>query len=175
MASASEAPDGIESDGIRQCRWQQHANPAALVLLALWLGVGLSGMVGGHANPVYVNETDDARVVVDFPEVLRNGELFEMRAGITAKTALQNPTLALSADYWRELTINSFMPTPVQESSTADEYRFTWDALEPGQTLRIKVDGQVNPQFYSFTSAQVALMDGERLVSRQDIQLRIWP
>jgi len=175
MASSSVAPDGIDDEHSRPRRWQRHANPAALILLALWLGAGLAGFFGGHANPVYVDETDGARVVLDFPETLRNGELFEMRAAVTAKQALQNPTLALSVDYWHELTINSFVPAPLKESVVDGEFRFTWEALAPGDTLHVKIDGQVNPQFFHQNRARVAVMDGERSISSHDTTLRIWP
>lgn len=175
MADGDQLPDGICEANIRSRGWHRHANPAALILLTLLLGAALLGLFGGHPNPVQVIETPEARVTLNFPRTLRNGEFFEMRANVVAKRPIGDAVLAISTDYWRDLTVNTMIPAATEEKSSAGEYRFSWGPLEAGETLTVKIDGQVNPPLFRGTAGHVAIMDGERTLGRAAMQLKVWP
>ncbi|MFP5254160.1 MAG: NADP-dependent isocitrate dehydrogenase, partial [Actinomycetes bacterium] len=70
---------------------------------------------------------------VNTPHILRSGEFFEMRFRVHARQPIAKPVLAVSHAYLRDLTLNTFKPSPAGETSDGTFYRMEFDALEAGE------------------------------------------
>lgn len=173
-ASATPSyPDGIGP---------RHATPGAMgwrLLPVLALGalllLALSGALGGQANPVITGRSTTADLAFKAPQVLRNGEFFEMRVTITARQPIARPVVAVSAAYLHDLTINSFIPAATEEGFADGMFVFEFEPLPAGQALEIKLDGQVNPPLVGVNEGLLQLRDGERTLVTLHPRLRVLP
>ena len=106
---------------------------------------------------------------------MRNGEFFELRANITTRRAFQDLRLAVDASYWRDLTINTMVPAPSEETSEKGQYIFSYGPIESGRTLTLKFDGQINPPMFAGTKGRIKLMDAEQTIAVIPVALRVYP
>lgn len=172
-ASARPYPDGIGPE---------HARPGAIgrrwlpvVVLAALLAVALSGALGGRPNPVVSRGSSTAALSFKAPQVLRSGEFFEMRATVRARRAIARPVVVVSADYLRDLTINSFIPAASEESFEDGMFTFEFAPLPAGGELEVKIDGQVNPPLVGLNRGRLELRDGQRTLVTLEPSLRVLP
>lgn len=139
MKSAPESkaspnpPQGIEHSHIRPIRWHKHANPASLLVIGALLLAALLGTFGGQPHPVRRIKSPAADIMIQLPEILRNGELFEMRATVTTRRPFDDLRLAVDASYWRDL---------MRLAGIARVEQVAWAILEPqGKISFVKSDG----------------------------------
>lgn len=175
MGKALPYPEGIFESHLRSKNWYRYANPAAVAGIGLFLGAALVGAFGGQPHPTRVIETSSATIVLEFPERLRNGEFFEMRAKIQAKRDFTDIGLSLSSSYWRDLTINTMIPAPSEEKSERGDYVFTYGEMKAGDTLTVKIDGQINPPMFAGTKGTLKLKDSNSTVAAIPLELTVFP
>ncbi len=168
-------PEGIEGRHADKKAWHRYVNPAAVGGIALFLALALGGLFGGQPHPTRVIETPAAVLTLQFPETLRNGELFEMRATVLAKRPIGDLQLGISSSYWRDLTINTMVPAPTEEKSVNGQYWFAYGAMKAGDTLTVKIDGQINPPLFAGTQGDLTLSDGDAALATVPLQLRVFP
>ncbi len=175
MRQSSAYPQGIDEAHLRAKGWHRHANPAAVIGIGLFLGAALLGTFGGQPHPTRIIDTPSATVTLQFPEILRNGEFFEMRATVKAKRSFKDMRLGISSTYWHDMTINSTLPGPSEEKSESGQYRFSYGPVESGENVMIKFDGQINPPMFAGTKGKLTLLDGDAIVADIPVNLRIYP
>lgn len=168
-------PQGIDEDHSNAKGWHKHANPGAVLGIGLFLGLALAGLFGGQPHPTRVTDTPSVIITTQFPEILRNGEFFEMRGTIRVKQAFKDLRLGISAPYWRDMTINSMVPAPVEESSENGTYIFSFGKMEAGDIFTIKIDGQINPPMFAGTKGKFTIYDGDAVKTVIPINLRVLP
>lgn len=158
------------------------ARPAPLAPnLILWailivlLGAALLGLLGGGSYATDAAAARKASLEIIAPGVLRTGEYFEIRADIAARQPVAKPTLAIGAGLWRNVTVNSFYPAAKSETSEADQFRFEYDALKAGDSLLVKIDGQVNDNMTDRLSGPIRLLDGQEEIARIDMTIKVLP
>jgi hypothetical protein len=174
VKQAAVYPDGIgekhfERRGIPGSRWFM------LVALGAILGAAMLGAFGGGSSPSVSVKGERAALTVEAPRTLRNGEFFEIRLRADAVAPLARPTIAVSAEYWRGLTINTMIPAPASEAFEDEYYIFEFEPLDGGERLELKIDGQVNPSLFGGTQGAVELRDGEGLLAAIPMRLRVLP
>lgn len=147
----------------------------AFVVLSLLMAGALSGLLGGVHNRDLSARTPAAAMRVHAPAVLRNGEFFEFRVQITARRDIAEPVIAISAPYWRDVTINTMVPAPAEETFSGDAFQFKYEALKAGDRLEMKIDGQINPARIGGSRGLVSLLDGETPVAQTPIELTVLP
>jgi hypothetical protein len=175
MGKALPYPQGIHESHLRSKNWYRFANPAAVIGIGLFLVAALAGVFGGQPHPTRIIETTAATITLEFPERLRNGEFFEMRANIEAKRDFADMGIALSSSYWQDLTINTMIPAPSEEKSESGDYVFTYGEMKAGDTLTVKIDGQVNPPMFAGTKGTLRLKDGDSLIAEIPLELKVFP
>jgi hypothetical protein len=106
---------------------------------------------------------------------MRSGEFFEMRFRVQAKQPIAKPVLAVSHSYLRDLTLNTFKPSPAEETSDGTYYRLEFDALEAGEAFEVMIDGQVNPDLFGGTRGSIELLDNETPIARLPLKLEVRP
>lgn len=169
-------PDGIaekhtKGSGTLPRRWRW----LALGVLAVVLAIAMLGTFGGADSPVRRAEGPAAALIVEAPSILRNGEFFEMHIVGRAREAIARPTFAVSSSYWRDLTINTMMPAPASEGYDGGYFVFEFDPLAAGQSIELKIDGQVNPPMFAGTRGAIAFRDGETVLAEMPVSLRVFP
>ena len=168
-------PQGIDASHIEAKDWHRHANPAAVLALGLLLAAALAGAFGGQPHPTRTITTPSANITLQLPERIRNGMFFEMRANIETKRPFTDLTLAVSSSYWRDLTINTMIPGPAEETSENGLYRLSYGPIDANQTLTIKFDGQINPPLFGGTQGDILLLDGDVVVATIPVKMRVLP
>lgn len=176
MANEPPLPDGISEKHVRtDGRFAQCKGILSLIGLGGLLLAALSGVMGGSKNPELRRSGPSATISVTAPEILRNGEFFELRIAIEAKRLIPQPTVGVSSSYWRDLTINTMIPAADKESFADGVFQFQYPALNAGDRLEIKIDGQVNPTLFGGTKGFISLSDDETEMERIPLTLRVLP
>jgi hypothetical protein len=171
----TDRPQGIDDSHVYEVWWHKHASPVSIMLIGALLAAAVLGLFGGQPHPVRNVATPAATVELQFPEILRNGEFFEMRATITTRRKFDDLRLGIDAHYWRDLTINTMIPAPSDEKSENGEYIFSYGPIESGQKVTLKFDGQINPPLFAGTKGHLKLMDGYETVSVIPVALKVFP
>jgi len=167
-------PDGIGEEHADSNKGHIGGWLALLVLGAL-LASALLGLFGGGRDPTRAVTTPAGRLAVTAPLVLRNGEFFEIRIRAGARRAIAKPVLAISPQYWRHLTINTMIPAPTGETFEDGQFRFEFEPLDPGKSLEVKIDGQVNPARLGSSRGAVTLLDDKVPLAELPVHLKVFP
>ncbi|MBW8296382.1 hypothetical protein [Sphingopyxis sp.] len=174
-AATPTAPDGIEEPLAQSRFWDRHASPISFIVLGGLLVAAVAGVFGGQPSPRVEADFGAATMRVQMPTVIRNGEFLETLIEIRANTAVEDATLAIETDLWRDITINTMIPAATEETFKNGEYRFAYGPLAEGEALRVKIDGQINPPLFGGNAGFIALYDGERLVGRRQFRIKVHP
>ena len=175
MPKSAPFPQGICDSHLRSKGWYRFAHAVAVAGIGLFLLAALAGLFGGQPHPTRVIETPSATITLQFPERLRNGEFFEMRAKVDAKRDFADMRISLSSAYWRDMTINTMIPSPFDEKAENGDYTFSYGAMSAGDTLTVKIDGQINPPMFTGTKGKLMLTDGNAVVATVPLNLRVFP
>lgn len=174
--SLSSPPDGIGDRHSRVDRWtHRHANPTSLILTGLLLTIACLGLLGGKPHPVLTRSEERARLTVASPAILRNGMFFETRILIEPLRPIDDVVLAVSADLWRDVTINTAIPAAEKEESADGMIRMSFGPGERGKPIAIKFDGQVNPPLVGRASGEIAVYDGDHRLAAIPLTMRVLP
>ena len=170
----STYPDGIDPAHAepRGGAWRRWI--AILLLAGLMLAALLGAFGGGKVRPLIV-ESPRARLEVATPRVIRNGEFFETRLRVVARQSIDKAVIAVDASLWRDMTINTMIPAPGEEQVKDGAFRFDYGPLKVGETLDIKIDGQINPPLFAGTRGRVAVLDGERELAATPLHITVLP
>jgi hypothetical protein len=168
-------PEGIERRHIHEARggWMQNW-PVGLVGLGVLLALSVLGVFGSEASRVAAGE--GAELTVHAPRNIRNGEFFEMVMTIRAEEAIEDVTLLVGTEVWRDVTVNTFIPAPTEETSQDGTFSFTFGPLEAGSELTVKVDCQINPDHAPAPNrGEITLADGDEAVASVDFVMEVLP
>ncbi len=170
----TEYPQGIiERHGTSA--GHRHAGWLRLGILAAILGVALLGLLGGAPAQTLRMASASATLAVTTPDRLRNGMFFETRISAEAKKPIGDAVIAIPAAMWRDVTVNTMIPSPAEEEFVDGEFRFHFGPLGAGETLGIKIDGQMNPPRYSSSGGRIRLLDGEAEIVALPVSLKVIP
>lgn len=169
-------PDGLSDGHARPPGGvHRHASLLSIAVLGGLLATAMTGVLGGGPSTATVAEAPAASLSVDMPRRLRNGMFFEMRVTIRARRDLAKPAIVLPPALWRDLTINTTVPAPSEEGMEGEAFRFDYGALKAGETLVVKIDGQINPPLVGRNAGTVALYDGGTRVAALPVELTVLP
>ena len=172
--NAPRAPDGIEDRhatplvGVRRL-----ATALPLLVFGSVIVLGLAGVLG-HER-LWTAQANGAGLEIHAPEIVRNGEFFEMRIGVEADAPIEELVVGVDASLWEDMTVNTMIPAATEESSEGGELRFTYARLEAGTTFLLKVDLQVNPDILLGNDGSVTVYDGDEELVALDIGITVLP
>ena len=146
-----------------------------LLVLGALLAVALTGVLGGGRNPEVRAFSPRAVMTFNAPQVLRSGQFFEMRLTVAARSDIARPVVSIPVDYWHDLTINSFYPGPAKEESRGGQFLLELEPIKAGQSVHLKVDGQVNPPLVGKVGGRLELRDDETRLASMPVSLRVLP
>jgi len=170
-----ERPDGLGERLVQRGLWHRHASPITLVILGTVLVLAFAGFAGGQPSPRNESNFGRAALSIKTPKIIRNGEFFETDIVIRTTAPIDDAVLAIDATLWRDMTINTMIPAPADEEFKEGAFRFSYGPLDAGETLRVKIDGQINPPLFAGTRGGIAIYDSERLIGRQPVSIKVLP
>jgi hypothetical protein len=167
-------PDGIDPAHAepRSGGWRRWI--VVLLLAAIMLAALLGAFGGGKARPVIATR-EAAKLEVRTPRVIRNGMFFETQVRVTARAPIAKAVIAVDAGLWRDMTINTMFPAPSEESFQDGAFRFDYGPLKSGETLTVKIDGQINPPLFAGTDGKIAVLDGEHELAALPLAITVLP
>lgn len=170
----AEYPQGI-SERHGTSAGHRHAGWWRLGILAAILGVALLGLLGGAPAPTSRVANGAATLAVTTPDRLRNGMFFETRISAVAKRPVGDAVIAIPAAMWRDVTINTMIPSPAEEELLDGEFRFHFGPLGAGERLGFKIDGQMNPPRFKKSGGRIRLLDGKTELASLPVKLKVIP
>lgn len=169
------ALEGLEPGALRPRIWDRHASPISILILGGILLAALLGFTGGQPSRPRSADFGEARLVVKTPTTIRNGEFFETDMTLTARVPIEDAVIAVSPALWRDMTVNTMIPAPSEESFKDGLFHFSYGPLDAGDSVNIKIDGQINPPLFAGTKGEVAVFDGSRRVGTMPLRIKVLP
>ena len=170
-----QALEGLDATPTHQRLWDRHASPISVLILGgLLLAAGL-GFAGGQPSPPRTADWSAARLTVKTPTIIRNGEFFETDITLTADVPLDDAVVAVSPALWQDMTVNTMIPAPAEESFEDGRFHFSYGPLDAGDSLHIKIDGQINPPLFAGTTGEIAVFDGKRRIGTMPLSIKVLP
>ncbi len=167
-------PDGITEEHVSPVlSWRHHASPVSLVIFGLVVFAALSGVLGRERT--WVAEAGGAELEVHAPEIIRNGEFFEMRVRLQAAEPIAELAIGIEESLWEDMTVNTMIPGAAEEASADGEARFTFAELPAGTSFLFKIDLQVNPDILGGNAGTITLYDGETELVATDLSITVLP
>ena len=172
---ATKAPDGVRQEHIRETRGIRQYR-TAVGLIALTAAV-VAAAIGVFGAPEAVRSASGTRAELEVhgPRQIRTGEFFEMRFRIDATEDLTDAVLGVDERIWQDITVNTMIPGPTDETYADGQYRFAFGELAAGQSFLFKVDAQINPDYFGPSAGQVSLYDGDELIAELAYELGVLP
>ncbi|RDE07163.1 hypothetical protein [Sphingomonas aracearum] len=176
MADAPGFPDGIGDDhAARDPVLRRHASIVSLLVFGGLLLAALLGTFGGGRSPVRTAQAAAATLTVATPRTLRNGVFFETRVTVTARRDIARLVLALPPSLWRDITVNSQVPQASEEKFENGRFAFDYGPLKAGESLDVKIDGQINPPLFGGTSGTIAVLDDKAELVSLPVTMKVLP
>jgi hypothetical protein len=168
-------PDGIEPKHIHEAggsvvrRW-----PFGLAGLGVLLALAFFGVYGNEER--LTGSGSEVQLVVQGPGRIRNGEFFEMALNVGTRRDIRDLVVLIGADLWRDVTVNTLLPDPAEHGFRDGSYAFRFGPLGAGESLRIKVDGQINPSHApSANEDTIEIADGDTTLVTINYAMEVLP
>lgn len=167
-------PDGIDERHVRPLAgWRRHASPLSLAVFGAVVVLALIGMLGHERQ--WEAQGRSASLTVHMPEVIRNGEFFEMRIGVESDEPIGQLVIGIEQAIWEDMTVNTLIPAATDETSEDGEFRFTFAELASDTPFLFKVDVQVNPDILGANEGFVTVYDGEEELTGVAVEIGVLP
>ena len=174
MEEDLKSPEGIEQRHIRDPQRRGSSLPFGVLGLAVLLVASVLGAFGTEAR--VSKSAGGAELTVDAPIRIRNGEFYEMVFEITAEDAIADLVLLVEPGVWRDVTVNTFIPAPTEETTLDGAFAFSFGPLEAGERFEVKVDAQVNPDHTpSANEGRISVADGDETLATVEYRLEVLP
>ena len=169
------APIGIQPPHLEPGNvLSRHASPISLLVLSTILAIGLSGALGKPTAETTVHD-GGAELAIDMPASIRNGDSYETRIRIKAKHDIGKLQIEVSPALWREVTVNSMMPSPASEDSKGGYFRFEFASVAAGDDFLLKVASQVNPRLLGSVSGHIRVLDDGVVLADAERTMKVLP
>ena len=173
----AEVPDRIDLRTHRDLQSWAFNRPTRYVILALVAAVCVAGLFNlfGQRPSTATAENAKATLELTSPERVRGGLLFQARFTITAHEALTHVVLQLAPGWSEGMQMNTIEPSPIAEGSRDGKLVLELGHVPKGSKYILFIQLQVNPTNVGRRSQDVAIYDGETLVSTIDRTITIFP
>jgi hypothetical protein len=147
------------------------------VMVGLWVRRGILTVLGvlvllallnryGQRPATSVARSRAATMRLSAPQRIRGGLFFQSRLDIRATQAIDHPRIVLEDGWLEGMQVNSIEPAPVGEATRDGRVVLSYDALKPGDVLRVWFQFEVNPTNVGRRSYAVELDDAEQPIVR---------
>lgn len=149
----------VEQD-LRYQRWEWRLQRVGWVVIVLFIVAALLGLLGEGPLGQASQTAPDGSAALEYQRLLHFHNPNELRLAIDAK-ANEGKELRLwvSAEYLRDVDINSILPEPIRMEAGADGHTFVFAVASPGQPTNITIH---------FEADRAGLIHGEIKVEGRD-------
>jgi hypothetical protein len=147
---------------------------ALVALLSLFLLAGLLNVFGQRPGSSEA-ASSAASIKLYAPTRVRSGLYYQARFTIDAHSDVKNAMLVLAPGWAEGMTINTIEPSPIGEASRDGKLVFTLGHIPAGATYLLFMQLQVNPTNIGRRSQDVALYDGDTLLTTISRDITIFP
>lgn len=168
-------PDGIAADHLTSGLLGRYRGLLPLAVLGVMVLVALTGALGGAPNPTVRAEGMAGTIEIKAPQILRNGTFFEMDIAVVAQRPIAEPVIAISRSYLKDMTVNTHLPEPADMGFEGDAFTMTYPAMDAGDRLLVKLDGQINPPLIGRSVGTITLRDDKAAIAEIPVALRVLP
>ena len=162
----ASAPQGIRVGRMRDLEgrdWHRWVRRALLGLVTGFLVLGLFNVFG--QRPTSDTATSpEALLKVYAPSRVRGGLIWQARFTVRANKELKDARLVLSQGWLEGNTINQIEPSPLGEASRNGSLALDLGHIPKGQRYELYMELSTNPTNVGHRSADVQLLDGEKLL-----------
>ncbi|MFL5980347.1 MAG: hypothetical protein ACJ74R_01390 [Gaiellaceae bacterium] len=155
-------------------RYEVPTRRALMSLLALFLVLGLLNVFGQRPKTSEA-ASSAASLKVYAPTRVRGGIYYEARFTVTAHRDVKDAMLVLNPGWAEGITINTAEPSPVDEASRDGKLVFDLGHVPAGTSHILFLQLQVNPTNVGHRSQDVALYDGDTLITTVDRNITVFP
>lgn len=146
-----------------------------LVIIGGPLAAALLGFLGGGDPATATVRTGGTMLAVTAPETLRSGNWFEVEMAVSPQADVADLTLSIDRALWHRLSIDTMVPDAESAESLDGRYRYHFGEVKSGETFRLKIDGQIQPDGMRKLQGAVTAGDGERQLATLPVAIRILP
>lgn len=170
----SPLPDGIGEENQRPVgTLRRHASPLSLIVFGTVIVLALAGIFGHERE--WRAEGNGVALEVHAPEVIRNGEFFEMRIHVASDEPIGELVIGVEQALWTDMTVNTMIPAAAEEESVEGEFRFVFGAIEPDEPFLLKVDVQVNPDIVAGNRGRITVYDADEALVDAQVSISVLP
>ena len=145
-----------------------------MLLLTLFVVAALLNAFGQRPSTTSASG-QGASLQVDAPKRLRGGLLFQARFRFRSRVGISKPVLVLDPGWQESMTLNSTEPAATDEGIRAGGLEFEFAPLPAGKQFTFWTEWQVNPTNLGRHDEDVALYDGDHLLTRLDRTVTVFP
>lgn len=149
----------------------RHAGPLSLLGLGS-IAAALFGAFGGHGLERQVADGEGARLEIEAPAVLRNGEFHEGQATVPRKRPVADLVLAVEPGLRRPMTQASMLSAAPEESFEAGAFRLSYGPVPADEPTLVEMEFQIDPALLGDVAGPVSGLDGETDLSSLPIAVR---
>ena len=147
---------------------------ALVALVSLFLLAGLLNVFGQRPGSSEAASTA-ASIKLYAPTRVRSGLYYQARFTIDARSDVKNAMLVLAPGWAEGMTINTIEPSPIGEASRDGNLVLTLGHIPARATYLLFMQLQVNPTNIGHRSQDVALYDGDTLLTTIHRDITIFP
>src|SRR3954453_3429363 len=147
---------------------------ALVALVSNFLLAGLLNVFGQRPGSSEAASTA-ASIKLYAPTRVRSGLYYQARFTIDARSDVKNAMLVLAPGWAESMTINTIQQSPIGEATPDGKLEFTLGQTPAGATYLLFMQLQVNPTNIGHRSQDVALYDGDTLLTTIDRDITIFP
>ena len=147
---------------------------ALVALVSIFLLAGLLNVFGQRPGSSEAASTA-ASIKLYAPTRVRSGLYYQARFTIDARSDVKNAMLVLAPGWAEGMTINTIEPSPIGEASRDGKLVLTLGHIPAGAAYLLFMQLQVNPTNIGHRSQDVALYDGDTLLTTIDRDITIFP
>lgn len=172
---SSQTPYGIDALHCEVERYARWRTPVAGAVFTTVLGAALLGWLGGGAPSVKTYVSSSARVDLEYEPVLRSGNWFETVLTITPVRHVKDLVVGVDQPLWRGMSIDTISPDAESAEGLDGAYSYHFGAVDGGQTMRIKFDGQIQPRALRILEGSITFKDGENSLMALPVKVTVLP
>jgi hypothetical protein len=172
----AEIPDQLSLERHRDLEGKRdlHFRRIGLVVVIVVLVLALGNLFG--QRPATTTEPAlAADLELYAPSRVRSGLYYEARFTIDANRELDNARLVLDSGWAEGTTMNTLVPSPVEEASLDGRLEFELGRIPRGRSHVLFIQLQVNPTNVGRRSQDVWLYDGPTEIVHLDRTITIFP
>jgi len=172
---SASIPDGLTVADLKPRRAGLFLGLVPITAFVALVGLAFTGLFGGGHARWQQAEGQGARIAVRMPATMRNGIYFEMRIDVTARRDIDELVIEVPERLWRDMTINAQVPQAREEKFRDGAFRFQYGKLKAGETMTVKVDGQVNPPLVGRSVGAIRALDGDAVLAALPLSIEVLP